>query len=181
MTPQAKVEEIALYLGKPWKYSRLGEPSNWRFEIIDGCGRGLYFRLEQERFKIGGMFPRQKCRAWHEDYKDIGVSVTRSAKDIASDIKRRLIPHYLKAYEAALLRYEEEQEKEAHLNLIAQSIVTVSQGRIADQSRARKTIYFDQGTAEIWSSGDINLNLNRLSIEQVIQIVSLLHNDNEDI
>ena len=45
MTPQAKVEQIALYLGKPWKYSRLGEPSNWRFEIIDGCGRGLYLRL----------------------------------------------------------------------------------------------------------------------------------------
>ena len=103
MTPQAKVEEIALYLGKPWKYSRLGEPSNWRFEIIDGCGRGLYFRLEKERFKIGGMFPRQKCRAWHEDYKDIGVSAVRSAKDIAADIKRRLIPNYLKAYEAALL------------------------------------------------------------------------------
>ena len=117
MSPQAKVEEIALYLGKPWKYSRLGEPSNWRFEIIDGCGRGLYFRLEKDRFKIGGMFPRQKCRAWHEDYKDIGVSIARSAKDIAADIKRRLIPHYLKAYEAALLRYEEEQEKEAHLNL----------------------------------------------------------------
>ncbi len=174
MTPQAKVEEIALYLGKPWKYSRLGEPSNWRFEIIDGCGRGLYFRLEKDRFKIGGCFPRQKCRAWHEDYKDIGVSAARPAKDIVADIKRRLIPHYLKAYEAALLRYNENQEKEAHLNLIAQSIVTVSQGRIADQSRARKTIYFDQGTAEIWSSGDINLNMNRLSIEQVIQIVSLL-------
>ncbi len=154
MTPQAKVEEIALYLGKPWKYSRLGEPSNWRFEIIDGCGRGLYFRLEKDRFKIGGCFPRQKCRAWHEDYKDIGVSAARPAKDIVADIKRRLIPHYLKAYEAALLRYNENQEKEAHLNLIAQSIVTVSQGRIADQSRARKTIYFDQGTAEIWSSGD---------------------------
>tara|TARA_R110002095_G_scaffold152002_1_gene131585 strand:- start:639 stop:1169 length:531 start_codon:yes stop_codon:yes gene_type:complete len=174
MTPQAKVEEIALYLGKPWKYSRLGEPSQWRFEIIDGCGRGLYFRLEKDRFKIGGMFPRQKCRAWHEDYKDIGVSAARSAKDIAADIKRRLIPHYLKAYESALLRYNEEQEKEAHLNLIAQSLVSVSQGRISDHSRARKTIYFDQGTAEIWSSGDINLELNRLSIEQVIQIVAML-------
>tara|TARA_R110002072_G_scaffold7604_4_gene41191 strand:- start:4817 stop:5314 length:498 start_codon:yes stop_codon:yes gene_type:complete len=163
MTPQAKVEEIALYLG---------EPSQWRFEIIDGCGRGLYFRVEKERFKIGGIFPRQKCRAGHEDYKDIGVSAARSAKDIAADIKRRLIPHYLKAYESALLRYNDEQEKEAHLNLIAQSVVMVSQGRILDHSRARKTIYFENGTAEIWSSG--NINLNRLSIEQVLQIVAML-------
>ena len=181
MTPQAKVEEIALYLGKPWKYSRLGEPSNWRFEIIDGCGRGLYFRLEKDRFKIGGMFPRQKCRAWHEDYKDIGVSAERSAKDIAADIKRRLISHYLKAYEAALLRYNEEQEKEVHLNLIVQSLVRISQGRILDHSRARKTVYFEHGMAEIWSSGDVTLNLSRLSVAQVIRIVSLLKNDNDDV
>jgi hypothetical protein len=165
MTPQAKVEEIALYLGKP---------SQWRFEIIDGCGHGLYFRLEKDRFKIDGMFPRQKCRAWLEDYKDIGVSAERSAKDIAADIKRRLIPHYLKAYETALLRYAENQEKEAHLSLIVQSIVTVTQGRIADHGRARKTIYFENGTAEIWSSDDIILNLNRLPIEKVIQIVTML-------
>lgn len=174
MSTQAKIEEIALYLGKPWKFSRLGEPSNWRFEIIDGCGRGLYFRLEKKRFKISGMFPRQKCRAWHEDYKDIGVSAERSAKDIASDINRRLIPHYLKAYDAALLRYNEERRKTEHLNLIAQSIVTVTQGRIADHSRARRTVYFEKGTAEIWSSGDINLNLNRLPIEKVIQILAML-------
>jgi len=174
MNGQAKVEEIALYLGKPWKYSRLGEPSKWRFEIIDGCGRGLYFRLDGSKFKIGGMFPRQKCSAWRDDYKDIGVSVERPAKAIAGDIMRRLMPHYLKSYEAALLRYSEEQEKETHLSLIAQSIVQVTGGRVPDHSRARKTVYFDKGTADIWSSGDINLNLNRLSIEQVIRIVSIL-------
>ena len=67
------------------------------------------------------------------------------------------------------------------MNLIAQSIVTVTQGRISDHSRARKTVYFENGTAEIWSNGDIILNLNRLPIEKVIQIVSLLHNDNSDI
>jgi len=172
--PCAKVEEIALYLGKPWKFSRLGEPSNWRFEIIDGCGRGIYLRLYGDKFKIGGMFPRHKTSAWHDDYKEIGVSMDRPAKDIAADIMRRLIPHYLKAYEAALLRHKEEQVKEASLNLIAQSIVQVTGGRIPDHSRARKTVYFDKGTAEIWSSGDINLELQRLSVEQVIRIVSIL-------
>lgn len=177
MSTQAKIEEIALYLGKPWKFSRLGEPSKWRYEIIDGCGRGLYFRLDGQKFKIGGMFPRQKCRAWVEDYKDIGVSITRPAKDIAADIMRRLMPHYLKAYESALLRFMEEQEKENHLQLIAASIVKVTQGRIPDHSRARKTVYFEKGTAEIWSSGDINLQLPRLSVEQVIRIVSILGED----
>ncbi len=66
MKPQAKVEEIALYLGKPWKFSRLGEESLWRFEIIDGFGRGLYFRLDGDKFKIGGSFPRHKTSPWRE-------------------------------------------------------------------------------------------------------------------
>lgn len=181
MTPQAKVEEIALYLGKPWKYSRLGEPSQWRFEIIDGCGRGLYFRLEKDRFKISGSFPHKKCIAYRDDYKEISVSTHRSAKDIAADISRRLLPQYLKAYKTALLRYNEERQKAEHLNLIAHTVAQVAQGRISDQSRARKTVYFENGTAEIRSSGDINLDLKRLSIIQVIRIASLLKNDNEDI
>ncbi|MGH1379197.1 MAG: hypothetical protein ACRBB3_10295 [Alphaproteobacteria bacterium] len=178
MTPQAKVEEIALYLGKPWKYSRLGEPSKWRFEIIDGCGRGLYFRLEKERFKIGGMFPRKKCIAYRNDYKEISVNLHRCAKSITADIARRLLPDYLEAYDNALLRYSEERQKAEHLNLIAHTIAQVAQGRISDHSRARKTVYFENGTAEIWSSGDINLELNRLSITQVIRIVSLLKEEN---
>ncbi len=178
MTPQAKVEEIALYLGKPWKYSWLGEPSQWRFEIIDGCGRGLYLRLEKERFKIGGSFPRKRCIAYRNDYIEISVNLHRCAKSIAADISRRLLPDYLKAYETALLRYNEERQKTEHLNLIAHTIAQVAQGRISDHSRARKTIYFDQGTAEIWSSGDISLDLKRLSTTQAIRIVSLLKNDN---
>lgn len=178
MTPQTKVEEIALYLGKPWKYSRLGEPSQWRFEIIDGCGRGLYFRLEKERFKIGGMFPRKKCIAYRNEYKEVSVNLHRCAKSIAADISRRLLPDYLKSYETALLRYSEERQKTENLNLIAHTIAQVAQGRTSDHSRARKTVYFENGTAEIWSSGDINLELNRLSITQVIRIVSLLKEEN---
>jgi len=177
MTPQKKIEDIALCLGRPWKFSRLGESSNWRFEIIDGCGRGLYLRLERDRLKIGGMFPRQKASPWRNDYKEIGVSIHRPAKDIAADIMRRLMPGYLKSYEVALLRYAQEQEKENHIALIAQSIVKVIGGHIPDHSRASKTVYFENGTAEIWFSGDINLSLRKLSVQQVIRIVSILKKD----
>ena len=97
--PRAKVEEITLYLGKPWKFNRLCEPSDWRFEIIDGSGRVLFFRVDGQKFKVGGHFPRGKTSPWREDHKLIGVSVARSAKDIAVDISRRLIPHYLEAYD----------------------------------------------------------------------------------
>lgn len=176
MTHQAKIEEIALHMGKPWKFSRL-EPSNWRFEIIDGMGRGFILRPEKDRFKICGMFPRHKCLSHSADYQTIGVSVARHSKDIAADIKRRLLPDYLKSYEAALLRYTQEHEKNEHLRLIAHTIAHVAQGRIAEQNRAQKTVYFEHGEGQIWSSGDITLNLKRLSVTQALRIIGLLNDD----
>ncbi len=176
MSTQAKIEEIALYMGKPWKFSRL-ELSNWRFEIIDGTGRGLILRPEKDRLKICGMFPRHKCIAYSADYQTIGVSINRPSKEIAAEIKRRLLPHYLKSYDAALLRYAQEQEKDQHLRLIAQSILKVSHGRIAEQSRAHKTIYFEHGEAQIWSGGDVTLNLKRLSVTQALRIIGILNDD----
>ncbi len=176
MTHQGKIEEIALYMGKPWKFSRL-EPSNWRFEIIDGMGRGFILRPEKDRLKICGMFPRHKCTACSADYKTIGVSIKRHSKDIAAEIQRRLLPDYLKSYEAALLRYTQEQEKNEHLRLIAHTIAHVAHGRIAEQSRAHKTVYFEHGEAQIWSGGEVTLHLKRLSVTQALRIIGLLKDD----
>lgn len=176
MTHQAKMEEIALYLGKPWKYSRL-EPSNWRFEIIDGMGRGFILRPDKGRLKISGMFPRHKCTVYSSDYQTIGVSMARHSKGIAAEIKRRLLPDYLKSYETALLRYAEERQKDEHLRLLAESILKVSQGRIAGQNRAQKTVYFEHGEAQIWLSGDITLNLKRLSVTQASRIIGVLNEE----
>ena len=181
MSTQAKIEEIALYLGRPWKYSRLGEPSDWRFEVIDGYGRSLCFRLEKERLKIIGLFPPDRCIAYRDDYKEISVNIRRSAKDIAKDISRRLLPDYLKSYESALLRYKQEQKRNEHLDLIAHSIMQVTQGKILDYSRASRTVCFDKGTVEIWSSGDINLNIRCLSVTQAMQIISLLKNEDGEL
>jgi len=176
MTHQAKIEEIALHMGKPWKFSRL-EPSNWRFEIIDGMGRGFILRPEKDRLKICGIFPRHKCTAYSSDYQTIGVSMARHSKDIAAEIKRRLLPYYLKSYEAALLRRAEEQAQNENLHLLTQAIVKVSSGRMRDQSHAQKTIYFEHGEAQIWSSGDVTLNLKKLSVTQALRIIGLLNDE----
>lgn len=173
MTPLAKIEEIALYLGKPWKFSRL-ESSNWRFEIIDGTGRGLCLRLDGDKIRISGIFPRHKCRAYSSDYQTIGVSMARHSKDIAADILRRLMPDYLKAYEVVQLRYTEEQAQKEHLHLITQSIVKVSQGRMAGHGRTQRMVYFEQGEVQIWSGGDVTLNLKKLSVTQAMRIISFL-------
>jgi len=101
--------------------------------------------------------------------------MARPSKDIAAEIKRRLSPHYLKSYDAAILRRAEEEQKNEHLRLLAESILKVSQGRIAEQNRAQKTVYFEHGEAQIWSSGDITLNLKRLSVTQALRIIGVLN------
>lgn len=169
-----KVEQVALYLGHPWKFNRLREPCNWSYEITDGYGRGLYFRVDGEEFRICGIFPREKTYPHHEDHVQIGVRISRPAKDIATDMMRRLIPDYLEAYARAVQRYKEEQQKEEHLTLMTQAIVRVTGGRVCEYSRGAKTVYFDNGKAELWSEHHITLELNRLSIEQTIQIAALL-------
>jgi len=174
MTPLSQVEQVALYLGKPWKFNRLCESSSWRFEIIDGNGRGLYFRIDGNKFSVSGIFPRGKTMPCHNDYKTIGLSISRPARDIAADIQRRLIPCYLEAYEKALKQYQNAQAKEERLDLIAQTIIKVMGGRLGHHSRTARTIYFENGEAEIWSSEEITLKLRNLSIDQAIQAATAI-------
>jgi len=169
-----QIEQIALYLGKPWKVNRLRELSNWSMEIIDGAGRGLHFRVDSQKFSISGLFPRCKTSTCHEDYTTIGVSITHPAKDIAADIMRRLMPHYLGAYDKAVIRYAQEQERQQRLTHIAQSLATVTGGRISEHGRGVRTVYFEHATAEIRSDETITMDLHRLSIEQAIRIAAIM-------
>ena len=170
------VEQVALYLGSPWKFNRRGEDATWRLEIIDGMGRGLWFRFDshKDRFDICGRFPGKKTAPIREDHKSIGVSAARPAKDIARDIRRRLLPHYSEAYDRAVARYRDNQKREEHLTFIAEAVTKVTNGRLASQNeRGRRTVYFDHGEAHIWSSGDVHLELRALSADKAIQIAAM--------
>lgn len=174
----ATIEQVALYLGAPWKFNRLDEPCDWRFEVIDGSGRGLFFLVshQKKQFRISGQFSRTTTRAYGNDYKTIGVSLKRPAKDIAEDITRRLLPHYLETFEVAKTRYAEECAKEQTLDLIAQSLVKVTGGRITSYSGSgQKTVYFKDGEAQIYGcSQEVTLTLRSLSAEQAVKIAALV-------
>lgn len=173
--PTPHIEHITLYLGSPWKVNRLREPCNWSYEIIDGTGRGLYFRIDGKKYIISGKFPRDRTQPpYHADYKSIGVSIERPAKQIAADIKRRLIPHYLASYERAVKYYQEGQAKQEQLDHIAVLLSRTSGGRVAENSRAARTVYFDDGTANLWSDETVTLDLSRLSVEQAIRIMNIM-------
>ena len=175
---QAIIEQEALHLGAPWKFDRRDETSHWRYDIIDGTGRGLYLRLEtgKSKFKISGHFPSDKTSRYGSDYKSIGVSTTRPPKEIAADITRRLLPHYFDAFEKAKIRLCEERQQEQKIELIARSLVQVTGGYIASHSGSgQRTVYFEGGEAQVYSySQEVNLKLTNLTAEQAIKIAALV-------
>jgi hypothetical protein len=174
----AVVQQVALHLGPPWKFNQLGEPSHWRFEIIDGQGRSLVFchDTRADRFRIGGAFPRDWPRPHSGDYRSIGVSAVRSPKVIAADVSRRLLPQYLAAFERAAQRRREEQAAEESRALVQQALVKVTGGCIAShgQRSGRGAVFFEDGKAEVWGSGGrVDLELRDLTPERAIQIAAL--------
>jgi hypothetical protein len=175
--PSAVVQQVALHLGPPWKFNQLGEPSHWRFEIIDGQGRSLVFCHDDraDRFRIGGAFPRDWPRPHSGDYQNIGVSAARSPKAIAADVSRRLLPHYLAVFERAAQRHREEQAAAESRELVQQALVKVTGGRVAShgQRGGCGAVFFEGGKAEVWSFGRVDLELRDLTPERAIQIAAL--------
>lgn len=171
------VEQIALYLGPPWKINRTGEPCHWRFEITDGTGRTLIFYDNYTlngKFRVSGHFPALFTSPHRDDYKTIGVGISRPPKDIAADVARRLIPHYLEAFDRARATHLQEKEAAQNIKLIGQAIIKVTDGRFADQSRSGCTIYFERGKAEIRHNEEVTLELRGLSPEIAVRIAAMV-------
>ena len=173
-SPALIIEQVALYLGSPWKVNHTREPSNYVFEIIDGTGKGLFFRIDKDRFQISGLFPRHKTSAYRSHYQSIGVSMHRPPKDLAADIRRRLLPNYLTAWEEAAQAYKDEQQKAQHLDFMAQALQKVSNGRLGPDRSYDRTVYFKKGKAQLLPDQRVMLELRDLSIEQAIQVIGLL-------
>lgn len=170
---RAIIEQIAFYLGRPWKFNAR-EMSTWQYQIIDGAGKCLYFRMENNRFRISGSFPPNRTSPYHRDHLTITVSMQRNPKDIAADISRRLIPHYCKAFDNAAEQFKIEKDQEKQNFYIATLIKKVSNGRYIDHDKRNPTIYFNKGQAKIAYNETIDLRLHGLSAEQAIKILAIV-------
>ncbi len=176
MNYQAKIEEIALYLGHPWKFNRLNGFSKYHWSVIDGSGRGLSFYLRGDNLTVFGNFPPNKTLSLQKNYKTIGVSVSRPAKAIAADIEKRLIPHYRNAFERAKAEHARQEKERETLQQIVDVLVKFSGGRDLRPARMPRTVSFDNGRVNLWSDHKINLELRKVSIDQVFQIIAILQN-----
>lgn len=167
----SKVQEIAVYLGKPWKFNHLYE-SSWAFEIIDGTGRGLFLRIDGNKFRISGLFPSHKTYRSGNRHS-IGVSHSRPAYDIAADIKRRFFTDYLESYEKAAQSYKDMQQKKANKQHMLNALRSVSRGQFYNHTEGK--VYFKHGQAELWSDDLVRLELNRIPMDIAIRILGTIN------
>jgi hypothetical protein len=105
---------IAAHLGAPWKFNKLKQGSSWQRELIDGQGRTLLFISDPRfpnKFEIAGIMDSGFAFKSNGSRLSIKVSVRRTAKALANDIKRRLLPEYFEIFsgarEYALVRKKE--------------------------------------------------------------------------
>ena len=122
-------------------------------------------------------YPADRCKAHGDDYMSIGVSIHRPAQDIAADIKRRLLPHYLKQWPVTVQRYQDYKSQQEQIELITQTLKRVAGGHVTGHGRGARTLHFEGGSAEIWSNLDVSLRLSKLTVEQAIKIVAIIQNE----
>jgi hypothetical protein len=96
-------------------------------------------------------------------------------------VSRRLLPHYLAAFERAAQRHREEQAAAESRELVQQALVKVTGGRVAShgQRSGRGAVFFEGGKAEVWSFGRVDLELRDLTPERAIQIAALASKQEE--
>ncbi|WP_298983103.1 hypothetical protein [uncultured Roseibium sp.] len=175
----ALIQQVALHLGKPWKFNHRAETVYNRYEIIDGGGGALVLVKDyrKARFSVHGRFPRATTSAFHRQCKSISFAANRAPKAIAADISRRFLPGYVAAFAEARQMLLQEQAEDEERTQIARLLAQVSKGREGYHSSnsANRTVYFSDGAAEVMSAQRVDLKLSSLSAAEAIRILAGLH------
>jgi hypothetical protein len=175
---------ITKELGTPWKV----EPDEWARapHIGDGNEGRLYLSTEKERVHIHGSLNIGKNGAYVILYENnirvtapsISVALSRGHGAIATEIKRRLLPEYLRVLELAKAKRdgEENYERSRHANLIElAALVGKNYSELKEGTESLSFYHDKKGYGDIWASADsVNLKLNNLSIAKAKEILKML-------
>lgn len=177
-----KMKEVLGLLG--FEVDWESEESSWRPAVSGkkADGTGLSFEEEGGRIWITGENPDGKyVKVYDTDHKEvenvkISVKSEKSSQQIAADIKRRLLPDYLRRFELAKKKIAEE---EAYKNLVIQNIKTLT-GKDPSEQEIRDGMvrYFglaEDGDAMIRVGGEwITLELRSINMDQAKKVMDLL-------
>jgi len=178
----ALTAEIAAALGAPWKARPLREdrdeasyPSRW---IVNGEGAELVVKIEEYGAKKGRVNIYGSLHIGNEyvtvyengnrvSSPDISVNPERGVEVIAKEIKRRLIPEYLRVLALAQAKVKSDNEATARRQAAIRKLVAVTGAEPPDFAKERdKDRFYLRG----WRSGDVrvsydgSVNFERLSV-----------------
>ena len=195
MSPEeTKARTIAALLPGRWRYApirstierdwfkhRTNPKSLDRLELVIQCddnqGRALELRTcweDESRFKIAGFLGDQTTRA------SITVAQSRSAKAIAADIERRLLPDYEKAFtdwqEHERRRAVDLETFEIKERLLMQTFPHITKRTWGSPERQ---YFLHRGTVETYPFVDHEWQLKiQLDFETMMKVIALIQQEN---
>lgn len=142
-------------------------------------------RGNKPRLEIFGAWPRGEGSAWYGPDNGagarIGVSATKTAKQIANDIARRFLPTYLEQWAAGEAKRQEhldyQARKQATLDDLLRVPVTKAKEKrwqTADHLPWRAWCYDLHIEANVESPGQIKAEFRELTVEQFAALVEVL-------
>lgn len=115
----------------------------------------------------------------HERAKvpDITVALARGPAAIAKDVKRRLLPEYLRILELAKAQVARDNERTANRQANIRKLAAAAKAKVPDFERDPDTTRFwtDRGTLDVHYDGTVSFDRFTVNMEQAEFILHYLH------
>ncbi len=166
---QTITKEVADHLGKPWKYKPAGEHP-WSGGIVDGEAK-IILASGGGRIIVRGAYPYNGYLGRGQETPTITVAISRGAKVLAKEIRRRFIPRYLPLFDEAVAmrrQHNDRLEKEyATREAIAAEVNSkpAVNGKVFFTGPGRS-----RGEAEVYG-GSVKIELRGIGYEAAILLV----------
>lgn len=195
-------QQVAFFLNagektEAWKFKPNAEP--YCTQHIKGPDEAeLYLNLGQYgadkgKVTVSGSLHIGKNRSYWTVYEkntrvsvpSISVTVTRGAEVVAKEIKRRLLPEYLRILNLAVTQRDSQiaHENKRRNNLVA--LAKLVNARIPEADDASSTSFYRSdaayGTINAYGDGGAGLELRNLTLEQARHILKYIANGNDEV
>lgn len=194
----ALTQDIVKELGSGWTFTPSDDSV---YQRIDGEGQAqLYLHLIRssynkpaDRVSIGGSFAVGKNRqhvtvyergedgtGWNQtNVQNITANIARGAKAIAGDIKRKLLPEYLRVLALAQKQVADEAARVNRVRGVLDRLAPVVNKTTNNLNEEASALSFNDdakgyGEIKAHSDGTVSLELNNLSEAKAKKILALL-------